>query len=146
MKLTTRSQYGTILMLYLALRYGKGPVLLKVVAEEEQISEKYLGQIIISLKAAGLVKAFRGPHGGYVLAKPAKLITMKNVVEVLEGSAGLIGEEKALSKTRRETVVVARNLWQSLDDRINEVLNGTTLADLVKQCFELKEQTVMYHI
>lgn len=146
MKLSTRTQYGTILMIHLALRYGKGPVLLKDVAESEEISEKYLGQIIISLKASGLVKSFRGPHGGYILAKPLKMISLKNIVEVLEGSPDLIGYEKILAKINRESVVVARNLWKKLGDQITETLSAITLADLVKQCRELQEKSVMYYI
>lgn len=146
MKLSTRTQYGTILILYLALRYGKGPVLLRDVAVSEGISEKYLGQIVIALKAAGLVKSFRGPHGGYILAKPLKTVTMLEVVQVLEGTADLIGYEKSLVKNNHETVVVSRNLWQTLSQQFNESLSKVTLADLNKECLERQETSGMYYI
>ncbi len=80
MKLSTRARYGTRLMLKLALRYGKGPVFLKDIARAEEISEKYLSQIIIPLKGAGLVRAFRGAHGGYTLARAPDRIKLKDIV------------------------------------------------------------------
>jgi Rrf2 family cysteine metabolism transcriptional repressor len=69
-RLSTKGRYGTRLMLQLALHYNNGPVLLKEIAQKEEISTGYLEQLIPSLKAAGLVNASRGSHGGYTLAKP----------------------------------------------------------------------------
>ena len=69
MKLSTRGRYSTRLMLELGLRFGKGPVLLKDISERQEISLKYLGQLIIPLKIAGLIKSTRGSHGGYFLAR-----------------------------------------------------------------------------
>ena len=146
MRLSTRAQYGTLLMLNLALKYGKGPILLKDVAQSEGISEKYLSQIIIPLKAAGLVKSFRGPHGGYVLAKPGKLITMKDIVEILEGTADLIGYDKNISQANRISITVTRNLWNGLGERISQTLAAVTLADLERQCRELEESAITFNI
>jgi len=73
-------------MVALALNYGQGSALLKDVARHEGISEKYLGQIIIPLKSAGLVVSQRGAHGGYSLARPPDAITVKDVVEAIEGA------------------------------------------------------------
>ncbi len=146
MRLSTRAQYGTLLMLNLALKYGKGPILLKDIAQSEGISEKYLSQIIIPLKASGLVKSFRGPHGGYVLAKPGKFITMKDIVEVLEGTADLIGYDKNVSQANRSSVSVTRNLWNGLGEKISQTLAAVTLADLEKQCRELEENAITYSI
>ena len=80
MKITTRSRYGVRLMLELAGNYGKGQVLLKDIARNEGISEKYLSLIIIPLRTAGLVQSTRGAHGGYSLAKPPGEITLKDIV------------------------------------------------------------------
>ena len=146
MKLSTRTQYGTLLMINLALEYGKGPVLLKDIARRESISEKYLSQIIIPLKASGLVKSFRGPHGGYVLAKPIKTITMKDIVETLEGTADLIGYEKNAAHVALPSVAVSRNLWVGLGVKITQTLASISLADLVKQCLEKGENSMMYNI
>jgi Rrf2 family protein len=146
MKLSTRTQYGTLLMINLALEYGKGPVLLKDIAKKEAISEKYLSQIIIPLKANGLVKSFRGPHGGYILGKPMKEIAVKDIIETLEGTADLIGYEKNAPHIQRPTLAVARNLWIGLGEKITQLLAAVTLAELVKQCLENETSSVMYNI
>ena len=73
-------------MVALALNYGQGSALLKDIARREGISEKYLGQIIIPLKASGLVVSHRGAHGGYALARAPEGITVKDVVEAIEGA------------------------------------------------------------
>ena len=80
MNISTRTRYGTRLMLELGLNYGKEPLLLREIAASQEISEKYLSQIIIPLKAAGLVNSFRGARGGYILAKPPKQITLNDIV------------------------------------------------------------------
>ena len=85
MKLSTRARYGVRLMLALARSYGQGSVYLKDVAKGEEISEKYLSQIIIPLRSAGLVNSTRGAHGGYMLSKPPAEITLKQIVDPLEG-------------------------------------------------------------
>lgn len=86
LQMSTRSRYGVRLMVALALRYGDGISLLREISRQEGISEKYLGQIIIPLKAAGLVLSQRGAHGGYSLARPPGDITVRDVVEAIEGS------------------------------------------------------------
>ena len=67
-------------MLELALSYGKGPVLLKDISSSQEISLKYLGQLIIPLKIAGLIKASRGAHGGYFLSRPPKDIKLSEII------------------------------------------------------------------
>ena len=76
MKLSTRARYGVRMMLVLARNYGEGTIYLKEIAKSEEISEKYLSQIIIPLKWVGLVKSIRGAHGGYALAKSPSNITL----------------------------------------------------------------------
>ena len=98
MKFSTRTRYGTRLMIRLGLSDTKDPVLLKDIAKKEGMSEKYLSQIIIPLKAAGLVDSFRGAHGGYSLARQPRHITVGDIVFALEG-------EIDLSPRRPSTVV-----------------------------------------
>ena len=90
MKITTRSRYGVRLMLELARNFDKGQVLLKDIARNEEISEKYLSLIIIPLRTAGLVQSTRGAHGGYSLTRPPEEITLKDIVQVLEGGISLV--------------------------------------------------------
>src|SRR4030042_540461 len=90
MKLSTRTRYGVRLMVALALNYGKDPVFLKDIAKGENISEKYLSLIIIPLRGVNLVNSVRGAHGGYNLSKEPSQITLKEIVDVLEGECSLV--------------------------------------------------------
>ncbi|MFA5284396.1 MAG: Rrf2 family transcriptional regulator, partial [Smithellaceae bacterium] len=90
MKLSTRTRYGVRLMTVLAQNYGKGPVFLKDIAKGENISEKYLSLIIIPLRGVGLINSVRGAHGGYNLSKEPSQITLKEIVDVLEGDCSLV--------------------------------------------------------
>ena len=85
MKLSSRARYGMRAILELAIEYGKPPLQIKAIAEQEDISNKYLEQLIAMLKAAGLVRSIRGPKGGYMLAKPPAEISLKEVFTTLEG-------------------------------------------------------------
>ena len=82
MLFSTKGRYGTRAMLDLALNYGKGPISLKSVAKRQEISEKYLDQLVISLKTIGLVRSTRGARGGYVLARPPAQIKLSEVYEL----------------------------------------------------------------
>ena len=86
MKLSARARYGVRLMLALARNYEKSPVYLKNIAREEELSEKYLSLLVIPLRRVGLVISTRGAHGGYNLARLPSKITLKEIVDVLEGN------------------------------------------------------------
>jgi Rrf2 family protein len=85
MKISTKIRYGTRAMLELACHYGEGPIELKEIAKRESISLKYLEQVIVPLRTAGLVKSVRGSKGGYSLAKPPSDICLNDLIEILEG-------------------------------------------------------------
>lgn len=148
MKISTRSRYGTRLMVYLAVNFGKGPIFLKDIADAENISLKYLSQIIIPIKAAGLVNAFRGAHGGYTLAKEPKDINIREIVEVLEGDLNIVDCVKNAQHhdCPRMAICVTRVLWDDVTKKIKDTLSGYTLEDLVKKYKKLSAGSVMYHI
>jgi len=133
MKISTRTRYGTRLMLALALAYDQRPLLLKEIAEQEEISEKYLSQIIIPLKAKGLVISFRGAKGGYSLAKPPAQISIKDIAEILEGGLHLLECVPNPKTCRRPAICVTRSLWMKLGEAIFDNLTSVTLEDLVNQ-------------
>ena len=91
-KVSTKGRYGTRLMLNLARHYNKGnkAIILKSVAEEEDISIRYLEQIIIPLKNSKLVKSIRGAGGGYSLARKPSEINVCQILEALEGTCALV--------------------------------------------------------
>jgi Rrf2 family transcriptional regulator, cysteine metabolism repressor len=121
LKLSTKGRYGVTLMLDLAMHHGIGPISLKSVAERQGLSEHYLEQLIAPLRNAGLVRSIRGAYGGYVLLKEPHEITVGDVIRVLEGPITIVDDpEEELS-----------DLWEKVRNAINEVLDSTTLQDLV---------------
>ncbi|MHB8136995.1 MAG: RrF2 family transcriptional regulator [Smithellaceae bacterium] len=132
MKLSTRTRYGVRLMLVLADNYGKGPIFLKDIAKGENISEKYLSLIIIPLRGVGLVNSVRGAHGGYNLAKDPSNITLKEIVDVLEGDCSLVECVKNPSSCSRVPICASHDIWTIIGDKISETLSSITLDTLVK--------------
>lgn len=147
MKLSTKGRYGARLMLDLALHYGQGPVLLKDVAQREEISEKYLGHLIIPLKVAGLINSSRGAHGGYVLAKPPNEITLKEITWCLEGNLSLVECASVPDVCNRIDFCVTRDIWCLISEKMSEILEATTLEDMVnRHNHKQKIQPLMYSI
>lgn len=134
-------------MLELAVHYGKGPVELKEIAKRENISLKYLEQVVIPLRTGGLVKAIRGSKGGYSLAKPPSEISLNDVVEILEGPLNLIDCLGSPAACQRTASCVTRDIWQEVSEGINRIFRSVTLEDMVKRKRE-KEGRVppMYQI
>lgn len=127
-------------ILELALEYGKAPLQIKTIADREDISNKYLEQLIAMLKASGLVRSIRGPRGGYVLAKPPSEVLMKDVFLTLEGPmipAECLQHEEYCERC---TDCATRQIWQRLQNAILGVLESVTLADLVQNTKETKSE------
>ncbi len=82
-RLSTKGRYGARAMLDLALHYGEGPVLLKDIAKRQQIPERYLEHLIVSLKVDGLVNSMRGARGGFTLAKPPSQISLSKIIQIV---------------------------------------------------------------
>ncbi|PIV05715.1 MAG: AsnC family transcriptional regulator [Syntrophobacterales bacterium CG_4_8_14_3_um_filter_58_8] len=131
MKLSTKGRYGVRMMIDLAAHYGEGPVLLREVAKRQEISEKYLSNLINPLKATGLVEATRGVHGGYVLGKAPTEITMKEIIEVLEGPLCLVDCVEKPAVCNRTPFCIASDLWSEAAEGMSKVLGKYTLADMV---------------
>ncbi|MCK4912601.1 MAG: Rrf2 family transcriptional regulator [Candidatus Omnitrophica bacterium] len=146
MKISTRSRYGSRLMLELALNYGKGPVFLRDIAKNEEISEKYLSQIVIPLKAKGLITSFRGMNGGYVLAKSPSQINLREIVELLEGGLELLGCIGNSSTCSRVAICVTRDIWDLVGKKIAQILESVTLEDLIKSHNLKNEEAMIYSI
>jgi len=146
MKLSTRARYGVRLMIALALNYGKGLVFLKDIAKRESISEKYLSQIIIPLRGVGLVNSSRGAYGGYSLAKEPSQITLKEIMDVLEGDCSLVDCVKDPSKCPRVPICVTHDIWEMIGEKISETLNSITLDVLVKMNQEKAQKAMMHNI
>jgi Rrf2 family protein len=131
MKLSTRGRYGVRLMMDLALHYGEGPILLKDIAKRQEISEKYLWQLINPLKTAGLVNSLRGAHGGYILGRAPEAISLKEILLVLEGSLCLVDCVDNPSICERSSSCVCRDVWGEASKSMQIPLDNTTLATIV---------------
>jgi Rrf2 family protein len=130
-------------MLSLALNYGKGPVFLKDIAKREEISEKYLSLIIIPLRGVGLVTSNRGAYGGYTLAREPSKITIKEIVDVLEGDC-LVNCIKDSTACNRISTCAARDIWILLGGKISETLNSITLKKLARMS-QAKTESFLGH-
>lgn len=131
MKLSTRARYGVRMMIDLALHHGGEPVLLKDIACRQAVSEKYLSQIVIPLRSAGLVRSVRGAHGGYKLADKPDNITLRDVVEALDGEIFLVDCVSDMKNCPRVSICPTRDIWSLLGRKIIDTLQATTLSDLV---------------
>ncbi len=133
LKPSTRARYALRAMIEVALHDGAGPILLRQIAQAQGISPKYLEQLAIPLRRAGLLQAERGPQGGYELAKPASEITARDIVEAVEGPLDLLDCVRTPTACERTQACAARDLWARLSEAVAAVLSATTLADLRDQ-------------
>lgn len=131
MKLTTRSRYGTRMMLDLAKCYDEGPVRIGEIAKRQDISVKYLEQLIIPLKKANFIKSVRGPKGGHMLAKPPEEITVGEVVKALEGGLGLLGCIENPDECKRSGSCLTKGIWEEATKAMYEKLNSTSLSEMI---------------
>jgi Rrf2 family protein len=127
-------------MLALARIHGQGSVFLRDVAKSEEISEKYLSQIIIPLRTAGLVNSSRGAHGGYALARSPAEITLRQIVEPLEGDC-LVDCVNNPAACARVLTCASRDVWTLLGGKISETLDGITLEQLLRRGLDKVEHS-----
>ena len=147
MKLSTKGRYGVRALLDLALHQGEGLILLKDIARRQEVSLPYLEHLITPLIAAGLVKSTRGARGGVVLFKPPSEIKLSEVVELLEGSIAPVDCVNDPKVCHRSAFCVARDVWSEMKDAMSQVLDSTTMQDLVeRQRQKGQPETEMYHI
>jgi len=133
MKLSTKSRYGTRMMLDLANHYHEGPVQIGDIAKREEISVKYLEQLIIPLKKAQLIESVRGPKGGHMLAKSPEQITVGEIVRVLEGGIDLTHCIENPDVCEKTSSCLTRSVWKEATRAMNDKLNSSTLASIIEK-------------
>jgi Rrf2 family protein len=133
-RITTLAEYGVICALHLAKRADEGPIRGREIASIEQLPVDYVEQILLRMRRAGLVRSTRGAHGGYELAKPANEVSMRAIIEASEATtfdlhcvSHPVGEERCSSS---HTCSI-RPVWMLLQKKIDEVLEGVHLSDLL---------------
>lgn len=140
MKISTKTRYGMRFMIDLAERYGQGCVPMKEVAERQNISKKYLEQVVAPLSEAGLLAVSRGQKGGFQLSRPPEEITLADIVEASEDGIELLNCLGCLTACERESGCVSREVWGGMQEAINSYLEGRTLADIVERACAGPEQ------
>lgn len=152
MRVTSKGHYGLMAIAELAMHEGEGAVPLKVIADRQGLSEHYLEQLFAPLRRAGLVRSVRGAQGGYLLARAPADITVGDVLRALEGSLAPLecatdADLSALAHCTNPVHCLVRDVWQRLHQAVEDVANGITLEDIVRQAKEAqRRQGVMFYI
>ncbi len=147
MKLSTKGLYGTRALLDVALHNDGRRIPLRDIAKRQDISVQYLGHLVSPLVKAGVLRAVRGAGGGITLAKSPEEIKLSQVIQILEGSMApvqCVDDPRACS---RSDSCVTRDLWDEIKKAIGQVLESTTLQDLVeRQKAKEKPPAPVYYI
>lgn len=132
MRISTKGRYALRLMLDLALHNTQTPIRIKDIAARQEISDKYLEQIISVLNKAGYVRSVRGPQGGYLLTRPAEEYTVGMILRLTEGSLApveCLDEESGGCEKSADCVTFL--VYEKMNKAVNDVIDNITLADLV---------------
>lgn len=133
MKISTRIRYGTRALVDIALNGTETPVSLRDIAGRQDVSQPYLEQLILVLKAAGLVRSIRGARGGFVLAVDPNGVTLAEIVSALGGNINVVDCVENGGVCLRSNDCVLREVWAEVSSAVSGVLDSTTLADLVER-------------
>lgn len=141
MKLSTKGRYGLRALIDLAQYSEIEPVSISSIALRQDISEKYLEQLMTLLKKAGIIKSIRGASGGYILAKDAKDISVGDVLRALEGSLELVecpafGEHESCEAAGG---CVTKYVWKKINESIDQTVNEMKIDELVQESKKIKE-------
>ena len=131
-KISTRGRYALRLMIDVAMHDTEAPVRIKDIARRQEISEKYLEQIVSVLNKAGFVRSSRGPQGGYRLMKRPEEYTAGMILKLIEGSLAPVAcMDSEVNDCPRQEKCATLRLWREIDAAISGVVDRVTLADLV---------------
>lgn len=138
MRISTKGRYGLTIMIALGKNYGEGPLPLRKIASDYDLSEAYLEQLVGPLRNSGLVKSVRGAYGGYMLTRNPKDISAGDVIRVLEGPIQPVEGIEDEDQPQRE-------LWVRIRDAVKNVLDTTSIDDLANQQ-EIENDNYMFYI
>lgn len=130
-KITARTEYGIRAMYAIAKAHGGAPLSMRSIAADQQIPENFLEQLLSQLRKAGLIRATRGPSGGYQLAREPKQISFSDIVGALEGPVALCECVEDGSACDRLSGCPVHPVWAKITAGLNELLKRSTLADML---------------
>lgn len=145
MELSCKSEYALLALLELTAHYAEGePLQIRQIAAEQNIPDRYLEQLLATLRRSGLVRSQRGARGGYLLSREPWKITLLEIVNCIEGT------DKKSSETGRETAsvegMVIREIWQEAGQAADAILQKYTLQDLAEKRNTKRQIDIMYYI
>lgn len=147
MRITTLAEYGVICALHLARRAEEGPITGREIAEVERLPGDYVEQILLRLRRAGLVRSTRGARGGYALARAPQDISIRDVIEASEMTTFDLHcvshpvEEERCSSSHNCSI---RPVWMLLQRKIDDVLEGVRLSDLLAEESEVRTRVGLH--
>lgn len=141
MKLSTRSRYGTRILLELARHWDQGPLQVSEISRRQSIPVKYLEQLIRTLKTAQLIDSVRGPKGGHRLLVEPDQISLGRLVRLFEGQSDLVECISAPEKCDMADECQVRLAWQEATEALYERLDAITIADLLAQTQSVEGKT-----
>ncbi len=143
MKLSTRSRYGTRMLLDIAIHGGSGPVRIGDISQRQGVSVKYLEKLIRPLKQARYVKSRRGPKGGHMLSRPPEEIFLGDVVKLLEGDLALTECVEDGTVCPVSERCLTRNVWREASEAMYNRLQAVRLSDLIQDATRLDGELVL---
>ena len=145
MELSCKNEYALSALVELAAHYGSGePLQIRQISAQQQIPDRYLEQLLATLRRCGLVKSQRGAKGGYVLAREPWKITLLEVMTCLDGSDAQPVDRDAVPKTVESGIIW--EIWQETHQAANSVLQRYTLQDLCEKRDARQQLDIMYYI
>ncbi len=139
MRISTKGRYALQLMVDLAMHQETGPVSLRDAAQRQQLSDKYLEQIVTPLARSGLVRSVRGASGGYLLTRAPEDYTVGDILRQVEGDLAPVECVTDAEFCPNSSICFTVELWQDIYKAVSSVIDHTTLQDLVSRC-EAKQQ------
>jgi Rrf2 family protein len=144
-ELSCKSTYAILALLELAAHYNEGePLQIRSIAAQQKIPDRYLEQLLATLRRGGVIRSQRGAKGGYILAREPWKITLLEIINCLEG-ADLDGSENNDSSQTLESVVIFE-VWQEAREIAKSVLQKYTLQDLTEKLSARRQLDIMYYI
>ncbi|MDZ8049982.1 MAG: RrF2 family transcriptional regulator [Aulosira sp. ZfuVER01] len=145
MEISNKSEYALLALLELASRYSSGESLqIRQMAVLQDIPNRYLEQLLATLRRGGLIKSIRGAKGGYVLARDPRKITLLEAWSCIEGVEAVTAKVEQNSKTLDTQII--EEIWQEARQAANSVLEKYTLQDLCERRSRHREKELMYYI
>ncbi len=144
-ELSCKSEYALLALMALSDHIEDGqPLQIRQISADQKIPDRYLEQLLGSLRHAGLVRSQRGAKGGYFLARSPWQITLLDVITCIEGDDLSTQQERSPKNSVEKTVV--QSLWQDVRDSMRQVLQNCTIQDLCEQRDNLRQAELMYYI